>query len=510
MTDNNQTIDENEVEAVDENKLIAQRREKLNEWRETDNAYPNDFKRTHLSNAVVDSYDANDKEWFDENVVEVKLAGRLMSKRIMGKASFAHIQDQSGRIQMYVHKATMGEEAYEYFKHMDIGDIVGISGSLFKTKVGELSVKTTTVSLLSKSLRPLPEKFHGMTDQEMRYRMRYVDLIVNEKSKNTFVTRSKLINYLRNYLNNEDYLEIESPMMQSIPGGASAKPFVTHHKSLDLKMYLRVAQELYIKRCLVGGFDKVFELNRNFRNEGLSTRHNPEFTMLEFNEAYKDYIDYMDMTEDMIRTAAKEVLGTQEVDYGGKIIDFSIPFDRLTVVESIVKYTDVKQEDIEDLDKIRAVAKSLKVHVKDSHSLGEIQMEIFDACVEDKIWHPTYVTAYPIEISPLARRSKSNPSLVDRFELFIAGREFANGYSELNDPEDQTARLLDQAAAKDAGDEEAMYFDADYIRAMEYGMPPNAGSGIGIDRLVMLFTDSHTIRDVILFPHMRPENNDSN
>lgn len=490
----------------DENSLIAQRREKLAALREAGNPFPNDFRRQHEANNLLVEYADKPAEFFDENDVSVSVAGRMMVKRVMGKASFCKIQDSTGRIQLFIQRDTLGVDEYQAFKHMDIGDILGAEGSLFITKTGELSVRVSRLQLMTKSLRPLPEKWHGLTDQEQRYRQRYVDLIINEDTRNTFRTRAAMIRYIRRFLDDLGYLEIESPMMQVIPGGASARPFITHHNALDMDLYLRIAQELPIKRCLVGGLDKVYEMNRIFRNEGLSTRHNPEFTMLECNEAYADYNDYMDMTEELLRGMAESVLGTTTITYQEEEIDFGKPFDRLSLTESILKYNaDLTLSDIDNIDSATALAKKHNVEVGSYDGLGKIQMELFDVLVEDKLRQPTFITEYPTEVSPLARRSDSNPDVTERYELFIGGREIANGFSELNDAEDQAARFKEQAEQKEAGDDEAMYYDADYIRALEYGLPPNAGNGIGIDRLVMLFTDSPSIRDVILFPHMRPE-----
>ena len=490
----------------DENKLIAQRREKLNEMRLQGVAYPNDFRRDSLAAGIRKQYGRHDKEWFGENTVSVSVAGRIMAKRIMGKASFSRLQDQSGDIQLFMQRDTLGEQAYASFKQYDIGDIVGASGELFVTRTGELSIRVDRLVLLTKSLRPLPEKFHGLADQELKYRQRYVDLIVNEKSRETFRVRSKVIRYFREFLDQRGYIEIESPMMQSIPGGATARPFVTHHHALDIDLYLRVAQELYIKRAMVGGFDKVYELNRVFRNEGLSTRHNPEFTMLEYNEAYVDYNDYMDMTEEMLRGVVEHVCGTMKVEYQGESYDFSLPFERLTLFDAILKFNPrISAGQLQDRDQARALAAELNIEVGDDDGLGKIQTDIFEATVEEHLKNPTYITSYPAEVSPLSRPDDDDPQVTDRFELFIGGRELVNGFSELNDPEIQAQRFRAQGELKEAGDDEAMYFDADYIRALEYGLPPNAGGGIGIDRLIMLLTDSASIRDVILFPHMRPE-----
>ena len=495
-----------EDQIIDENKLIAQRREKLAQLRASGNAYPNDFRRDALAGDLQQQYSTNSKEWFEENTITIKVAGRVMAKRIMGKASFARIQDQSGEIQLFLQRDAIGEEEYTQFKQYDIGDIVGAEGELFITRTGELSIRIKQIRLLTKSLRPLPEKFHGLADQEMKYRQRYVDLIVNEKSRETFRIRAKVINYFRQFLNERGYIEIESPMMQSIPGGATAKPFVTHHNALDIELFMRVAQELYIKRTIVGSFDKVYELNRVFRNEGLSTRHNPEFTMLEYNEAYVDYNDYMDMTEQMLRGAVEHVLGTTSIEYQGKNYDFGKPFERLTLFDSILKFNpQITADQLNDFTQVKQIAEKLKIEVKDDYGIGKIQTEIFEATVEENLKDPTYITSYPTEVSPLSRPDDNNPDITDRFELFIGGRELVNGFSELNDPEIQAQRFKDQVELKDSGDDEAMYYDKDYIRALEYGLPPNAGGGIGIDRLIMLLTDSASIRDVILFPHMRPE-----
>jgi len=410
-------------------------------------------------------------------------------------------------VQIYVSRDALPDGFYnEEFKKWDIGDIVAAKGVLFKTNKGELSVKVTELELLVKSLRPLPEKFHGLTDKETSYRQRYVDLIMNADSRTVFKTRSKIVSFIRNFLIEKEYLEVETPMMQAIPGGAVARPFVTHHNALDMQLFLRIAPELYLKRLVVGGFERVFEINRNFRNEGLSTRHNPEFTMLEFYQAYADYHDLMDITEEMFKGIAQTVSETGVIEYQGQEIDFNQPFRRMTVAESILHFnSELNSDDLQDRDKLVSYAESLKVHIKDSYGLGKVQIEIFEKTVEEQLAEPTFITAYPVEVSPLSRRNDEDDFVTDRFELFIAGREIANGFSELNDPEDQASRFQQQVAEKDAGDQEAMHFDADYIRALEYGMPPTAGEGIGIDRLVMLFTDSPSIRDVLLFPHMRPE-----
>ena len=490
----------------DENHIIADRRVKLAEWRATGKAYPNDFSRENTAGKIAELYESKTGEELEETPVEVKVAGRVMLKRVMGKASFVTISDVSGRIQLYVARDKVGEETYAAFKRWDTGDIIGAVGPLFRTKTGELSVQCSEVRLLSKSLRPLPEKFHGLTDQEQKYRMRYLDLIMNEQSRFTFVARSKIVQSIRNYMTDHGFLEVETPMMHPIPGGASARPFVTHHNALDMELFLRIAPELYLKKLVVGGFEKVFELNRNFRNEGMSPRHNPEFTMMEFYEAYSDYRKLMDFTEGLLRHAARDALGTEVFEYQGRTLDLSKPFDRLTMVEAIRKYC--PQYTLEQLnDEAWLIAKltAMKAEVKKGMGLGTLQLLMFEETTEADLWDPTFIIDYPAEISPLARSSDANPQITERFELFIVGREIANAFSELNDPEDQAARFMEQAKAKDAGDEEAMYYDADYIRALEYGLPPAGGCGIGIDRLVMLLTDSSNIRDVILFPQMRPE-----
>ena len=490
----------------DENKLIAERRAKLSALREAGNPFVNNFKPEHLAQNLLDQYDVLSKEELDEKNVEVSVAGRIMLKRVMGKASFATLQDTSAQIQLFVTRDELPEGFYnEQFKKWDIGDIVGATGTLFKTKVGELSVRVNHIQLLTKSLRPLPEKFHGLSDQEIRYRQRYVDLITNKDSRDVFKRRSQIVGYIRNFFTEHQFLEVETPMMQVIPGGATAKPFVTHHNALDMDLYLRIAPELYLKRLVVGGIDRVFEINRNFRNEGLSTRHNPEFTMIEFYQAYATYHDLMDLTESLLKGIANDVCGQSKITYQGKEFDFSKAFDRLSVFDSILHYnTNLSADDLNE-DNAKSTAQKLGIKVKDSWGLGKIQIEIFEATVEEKLIQPTFITQYPTEVSPLARRSDDNAFVTDRFELFIGGNEIANGFSELNDAEDQAERFKKQVLEKDAGDDEAMHYDEDYIRALEYGMPPTAGEGIGIDRLVMLFTDSASIRDVLLFPHMRPE-----
>lgn len=491
---------------IDENKLIAERREKLGQLRERGQAYPNHFKREDIAVDLHTAYGDKDREWFDANPIQATVAGRMMLKRVMGKASFASLQDRSERIQIYLKRDDLADGVYMDFKSWDIGDLLGASGRLFKTQKGELSVHVENIEILSKSLRPLPEKFHGLTNTEQRYRQRYVDLIVNDDVRKTFQMRSAIISYIRKFMEERAFLEVETPMMQVIPGGATARPFVTHHNALDMDLYLRIAPELYLKRLIVGGLERVFEINRNFRNEGLSTRHNPEFTMIEFYEAYATYEDHMDLTEELFRGIANEVLNTEQFTSQGVDYDFSKPFQRLTVKESILQYNpEVTAATLDDIEQARNLAESLKIPVKENYGLGKIQIEIFEKTVEEKLLQPTFITAYPAEVSPLARRNDDDPFITDRYEFFIGGKEIANGFSELNDPEDQASRFHEQVAHKDAGDDEAMHFDADYIRALEYGMPPTAGEGIGIDRLVMLFTDSPSIRDVLLFPHMKPE-----
>jgi len=493
------------MDTENENDLVAQRRQDLEELRKTGNAYTNKFKRDSLAADLFSQFQDSSKEELENESVKVAVAGRMMSRRVMGKASFAHIQDMSGKIQLYVKRDDLADGVYnDGFKKWDIGDIVGATGTIMKTNKGELSVHVDSIELLTKSLQPLPEKFHGLTDQEIRYRQRYVDLIMNEETRNTFKIRSQVIEFLRSYLNNENYIEVETPMMHVIPGGATARPFITHHNSLDMELFLRIAPELYLKRLVVGGFEKVFEINRSFRNEGLSPRHNPEFTMLEFYQAYSDYEDLMNLTEDMIRKLTSNLFDSNQVSYQGETYDLEQPFTRMTVFESILEHNKaITDSDLQSLEKIRKVAEKLEIPLEDNYGLGKIQIEIFEKTVESKLLSPTFITQYPTEVSPLARKNSDNPFVTDRFEFFIAGREIANGFSELNDPEDQTERFNKQVEEKKAGDAEAMHFDDDYIKALEYGMPPTAGEGIGIDRLVMLLTDSPSIRDVILFPHMR-------
>jgi lysyl-tRNA synthetase class 2 len=493
-------------EQYDENKLIAQRREKLAALRQSGTAFPNDFRRNTLVQSLHDQYGDEDGATIESRNIRPKAAGRLMAKRLMGKASFIHIQDQSGRMQVFLQKDGLPEGLYEGFKQWDIGDLIGVEGTLFRTKTGELSIKASNLRLLAKSLRPLPEKYHGLTDGEARHRQRYVDLIMNEESRNVFFRRIRVIQYIRDFLIERGFLEVETPMMQPIPGGARAKPFVTHHNALDMALYLRIAPELYLKRLVVGGFEKVFEINRSFRNEGLSTKHNPEFTMIEFYQAYADYGALMELTEELMRGIAADVVGSTTIDYQGVSYDLAKPFRRLTVLESILTYNpDIGAGDLAERGSAAAIAQRLGIPVAPGDGLGKIQTEIFEKTVEHRLDEPTFITDYPAEVSPLARRNDQNPFITDRFEFFVAGRELANGFSELNDPEDQAERFRQQAESKAAGDDEAMHYDADYIRALEYGLPPTAGEGIGIDRLVMFFTDCPSIRDVILFPHLRPE-----
>jgi lysyl-tRNA synthetase class 2 len=496
----------NTPQAADENHIIAERRAKLAEWRASGKAYPNDFSRENTAGKIAEVYADKSGEELEAASVEVKVAGRIMLKRVMGKASFISISDVSGRIQLYVARDKVGEETYADFKRWDIGDIVGAIGTLFRTKTGELTVQCAEIRLLTKSLRPLPEKFHGLSDQEQKYRMRYLDLIMSEQSRFTFMARSRIVQSLRNYMTTHAFLEVETPMMHPIPGGATARPFKTHHNALDMELFLRIAPELYLKKLVVGGFEKVFEMNRNFRNEGMSPRHNPEFTMMEFYEAYSNCGMIMDFTEGLLRHAAREALGAEVFVYQGRTLDLSKPFDRLTMVEAIIKYCpQYTPEQLNDAGWLVQKLTAMKAEVKKGMGLGTLQLLMFEETTEADLWDPTFIIDYPAEISPLARCSDTNPGIAERFELFIVGREIANGFSELNDPEDQAARFLEQAKAKDAGDEEAMYYDADYIRALEYGLPPTGGCGIGIDRLVMLLTDASNIRDVILFPQMRPE-----
>jgi len=486
----------------DENKLIAQRREKLAAMRDNGIAFPNFFRRDALASELQDRLGEKSKEELEALCQRASVAGRIMAKR----GPFLVIQDMSGRIQFYVDKKGLPAELSADIKTWDIGDIVGGEGPVHKSGKGDLYIYLDNAHLLTKALRPLPEKWHGLADQEQRYRQRYVDLIVNDESRRTFRLRSQIISYIRDYFNAADFIEVETPMMQVIPGGATARPFETHHNALDMGLYLRIAPELYLKRLVVGGFEKVFEINRNFRNEGLSTRHNPEFTMIEFYEAYVDYAALMDRTEELLRGIARDVIGSEQIEYQGDAYDFGKPFARMTVKESILHFNpDIDAGDLEDLNKSIAIAQRLGIEIKPTYGLGKVQIEIFEKTVEHRLMDPTFITAYPTEVSPLARRNDDDHFVTDRFEFFVGGREIANGFSELNDPEDQAERFRRQVEEKEAGDDEAMHFDADYIRALEHGLPPTAGEGIGIDRLVMLFTDAPSIRDVLLFPHLRPE-----
>jgi lysyl-tRNA synthetase class 2 len=509
MTDNRPNTPATEP-AQDENQIIAERRAKLARLREAGPAFPNDFVPADRAAELHAKYDDKEKEALDAETIEASVAGRMMLKRVMGKASFATLQDATGRIQIYLSKEMVGDAVYDAFKHWDIGDILAVRGKVFKTNKGELSIQVSELRMLTKSLRPLPDKFHGIADQELRYRQRYVDLIMTESTRNTFVARSKTIASIRRFMTDAGFLEVETPMLHAIPGGAAAKPFITHHNALDMPMYLRIAPELYLKRLIVGGFERVFELNRNFRNEGVSPRHNPEFTMMEYYAAFGDYRWLMDFTEQIIRQAAIDATGSAKLPYQGREVDLEQPFDRLTITGAIHKYAPgYTDEQLNDDTFVRAELKKFGVHVEGpqlAHAgIGALQLALFEETAESKLWQPTYIVDYPVEVSPLARSSDTRPGITERFELFITGREIANGFSELNDPEDQAERFRAQVEAKDAGDEEAMYYDADYIRALEYGMPPTGGCGIGIDRLVMLLTDSPSIRDVILFPHLRKE-----
>jgi len=489
---------------TEENDLIAERRKKLAELRESGHAYPNTFRRDSLAAQLQIRYGDKSKEELEERPARVSVAGRMMTRRVMGKASFAHLQDMSGQIQIYVKRDELPEGVYADFKKWDVGDIVGAEGTIMKTNKGELSVQLDNIQLISKSLRPLPEKFHGLTDQETRYRQRYVDLIMNEDTRQIFNVRGAVVGFIRNYLCQAGFLEVETPMMHVIPGGAAARPFVTHHNSLDMDLYLRIAPELYLKRLLVGGIEKVFEINRSFRNEGLSPRHNPEFTMLEFYQAYADYNDLINLTEDLMRALVTEINGSACISYQGEECDLDRPFQRMSVRESILHFNpEMNDSDLDDRDSLVNIANKLEIPVRGDYGLGKLQIEIFEKTVESRLKQPTFITAFPTEVSPLARKNDEDPFISDRFEFFVGGREIANGFSELNDPDDQAERFKQQVAAKQAGDDEAMHYDDDYITALEYGMPPAAGEGIGIDRLVMFLTNSATIRDVILFPHLR-------
>jgi lysyl-tRNA synthetase class 2 len=507
MTDKHSAI----TEEKDENTIIAERRAKLAALRKQGVAFPNDFRPQHKAADLQAQYAATPREALDAEPVKVVVAGRMMLKRVMGKASFATIQDGSGkglegRLQLYISNEHTGETAHDAFKHWDLGDILGAEGVLFKTKTDELSVRVTNLRLLTKSLRPLPDKFHGLSDQETKYRQRYVDLIMSDKTRDTFRARTAAMNSIRRFMADNQFMEVETPMLHPIPGGAAAKPFITHHNALDQEMFLRIAPELYLKRLVVGGFERVFEVNRNFRNEGVSPRHNPEFTMMEFYAAYVDYRWLMDFTERVIRQAAIDAHGTAQLQYQGRELDLSKPFHRMTIVEAIKKFApQYSDAQLQDADFLKQELHKFGVKPHAISGLGALQLSLFEETAESQLWEPTYIIDYPVEVSPLARASDTVPGITERFELFIVGREIANGFSELNDAEDQAARFQAQVAAKDAGDEEAMFFDADYIRALEYGMPPTGGCGIGIDRLMMLITDSPNIRDVILFPHLRRE-----
>jgi len=499
------------VDNRDENKLIAERRAKLAAWREQARAagipaFPNDYRRDVLASLLQAEYGDKPAEWFDSNPpVRLHVAGRMMFQRIMGKASFAKLQDRTGQIQIFLQRDSLGE-AYEAFKKYDVGDILAATGTLFKTKTGELSVRVEELRLLTKSLRPLPDKWHGMADVDTRYRQRYVDLIVNEQSRNVFHVRNRVLRYLRDFLDSMDFMEVETPMLQTIPGGAAARPFKTHHNALDMDMYLRIAPELYLKRLVVGGFERVYEINRNFRNEGVSTRHNPEFTMLELYVAYADYNDLIVMVERAMQGLADVCVGSRNITYQGREYDLGKPFKRVSVIEAVAEnLSGFDMSRARDVAYLRGLCEQHGIAFKPGDGAGKLQIELFEKFAEHTFMDPTFVHAYPAEVSPLARANDQDPFLTDRFEFFVAGREIANGFSELNDAEDQAARFRAQVERKEAGDDEAMYYDADYVRALEYGMPPTAGLGVGIDRLVMFFTDAPSIRDVLLFPHMRPE-----
>ncbi|MBT0665541.1 lysine--tRNA ligase [Geobacter pelophilus] len=484
--------------------LLLQRRRKVDMlWEAGINPYPNDYKPAHTSADLQDEYGSVQE--IPEQAKNYVVAGRIIARRSFGKAAFVQLQDRKGRMQVYVRKDTIGDESFANFDSFDIGDIVGAEGWPFRTKTGDLSLHVTSIRLLTKSLLPLPEKFHGLTDVETRYRQRYVDLIVNPEAREVFINRSKIVNLIRAFMVKNDFLEVETPMMHQIPGGATARPFVTHHNALDMELFLRIAPELYLKRLVVGGFERVFEINRNFRNEGISIRHNPEFTMMEFYQAYATFEDLMDYTEQLLCHVAQELLGSLDFQYQDHTISFQRPWRRLTVLEAILEYGDIDAKNLADRDLAYAYAKSIGLDLPEDIGYGKLVTEIFEEVAETKLIQPTFITAYPTEVSPLSRKNDQDPEIVDRFELFIAGRELANAFSELNDPVDQKERFLAQVAAKDKGDEEAHYMDEDYIRALEYGMPPTAGEGIGIDRLVMLLTDAASIRDVILFPQLRKE-----
>ena len=493
-------------EDKNENDLIRERRRKLSEYRKEGVAFPNDFRRSILADDLHKNYDDSSKEELEVNQIPASVSGRIIAKRVMGKASFIKLQDVSGQIQVRMERDRLPEGLYQEFKKWDVGDIIGVSGVLFKTNTNELTVLADTSILLTKSLRPLPEKFHGLSNQEMRYRQRYVDLIMNEKSRNVFITRSKIITLIREFMNTRSFLEVETPMMHSIPGGAVARPFETHHNTLDMKLFLRIAPELFLKRLVVGGFERVYEINRNFRNEGVSTQHNPEFTMLELYQAYADYEDFMVLIEGMMSEISVGIHKSESIIYQEKEINFKGSFHRMTMEEAIIKYNpDLNKENIRDKAYLENYANQLSIKIEETYNAGKIQAEIFEKTCEENLVEPTFIYAYPTEVSPLSRRNDSDPFITDRFEFFVFGRELANGFSELNDPEDQSERFKAQVKMLEQGDNEAMSYDHDYIRALEYGLPPTAGLGIGIDRLVMLFTDSASIRDVLLFPYMRNE-----
>ena len=490
----------------DENKLIAERRRKLTELRNSGNAFPNDFHRNALADELHHMYGGHEQATLEREQVRVSVAGRMLVKRVMGKASFIKLQDRSGQIQVRVERDRLPEGAYAAFKKWDVGDILGAEGELFKTNTGELTVLADELRLLTKSLRPLPEKFHGLSDQEMRYRQRYVDLIMNEDSRDRFRARSAIVQYIRAFLDSQNFLEVETPMMQTTPGGAIARPFATHHNALDMPLYLRIAPELNLKRLIVGGFERVYEINRNFRNEGVSTQHNPEFTMLELYRAYADYADLMDMVEALLRGLADAILGATEVAYQGETLDFGRAFERMTVEDVLTRFNPgIDRTRLRETEYLRELCTAQGIPFESKYGPGKLQIELFEKTGEHRLRQPTFVTQYPTEVSPLSRRNDEDAFVTDRFELFIAGREIANGFSELNDPEEQAERFRAQVANRESGDDEAMAYDHDYIRALEYGMPPTAGIGVGIDRLVMLLTDAPSIRDVLLFPHMRPE-----
>ena len=496
------------TEEISQNELLALRRAKLDDLRSKGNAFPNNFKRNALAADLHSSYDSFKSSELEKKKVAVSVAGRIMLQRIMGKASFITLQDLSGQIQAYIKSDNVDEETYKEFKKWDLGDVVGIKGKLFKTKTNELTVEAESIFLLTKSLRPLPEKHVGLVDTEQRYRKRYLDLLTNEESLMVFKTRSKLISEIRNIFHEEGYLEVETPMMQPVPGGAAARPFVTHHNALDMDLYLRVAPELYLKRLVIGGLERVFEINRNFRNEGLSTKHNPEFTMLEYYTAFADYKDQMDFMQTLLNTLAKRVLGKSVIETEGNKYDLSKPFERMTLIESIVKYLRVDKGKLEDRKELEKIAKKLNVEKIKDVSNGKLQVEIFEKGVEDKLDQPTFIEGYPKDVSPLSRTQDEDSNYVERFELFIGGREIANGFSELNDPDEQSERFKQQVEQRASGDQEAMEFDEDYVEALEYGLPPCAGVGVGIDRLVMLFTGRSSIKDVLLFPQLKPKGKD--